>query len=111
MSNLYEWLHDDITWCGNECSHTECERNIVNRLSHEGLFSMAMFKGTPTCPLYKEGKWVKANGYMTGGGDPVYICSVCGKSEHVYGIEHQDKKLICEFCSSRNFYPWEKKDE
>ena len=54
MSNLYEWLHDDITWCGNECSHTECERNIANRLSHEGLFSMAMFKDTETCPLYKK---------------------------------------------------------
>lgn len=54
MSNLYEWLHDDITWCGNECSHTECERNIANRLSHEGLFSMSLFKDTETCPLYKK---------------------------------------------------------
>ena len=53
MSNLYEWMHDDITWCGNECSHTECERNVANRLSHEGLFSMAMFKDTETCPLYE----------------------------------------------------------
>lgn len=51
MNNLYEWLHDDITWCGNECDHTECERNLVNRLSWEGLFSMSMFKGTETCPL------------------------------------------------------------
>ena len=53
MNNLYEWLHDDITWCGNECSHTECERNIVNKLSKEGMFSMSLFKGTETCPLYK----------------------------------------------------------
>lgn len=54
MNNLYEWFHDDITWCGNECHHTECERNIVNRLSHEGLFSMVFFKGTETCPLTQQ---------------------------------------------------------
>ena len=54
MSNLYKWMHDDITWCGNECSYTECERNIVNRLSHEGLFSMAMFKDTEIYPLNRK---------------------------------------------------------
>lgn len=54
MSNLYEWFHDDITWCGNECSYIECERNIVNRLSHEGLFSMTMFKDTEICPLNRK---------------------------------------------------------
>ena len=51
---MYEWIHDDITWCGNECSNTSCERNMVNRLSHEGFFSMALFKGTEVCPLSKE---------------------------------------------------------
>ena len=107
MSTLYEWFHDDITWCGNECSHTECERNIANRLSHEGLFSMALFKGTTTCPLYKEGKWVKVHGCSTAGGDPVYMCSICGKSEHVYGIEHPDRKDVCDNCGSRNYYPGE----
>ena len=56
MSDFTDWLHDDITWCGNECSYTECERNIVNRLSHDGLFSMSMFKDTETCPLYKKDK-------------------------------------------------------
>ena len=49
-----EFVHDDITWCGNECSHTECERNIANRLSKDGLFSAAMFKNTEMCPLTKE---------------------------------------------------------
>ena len=48
---MYEWIHDDITWCGNECSYTKCERNIVNKLSKEGMFSMALFKDTETCPL------------------------------------------------------------
>ena len=51
MNDLLKWFHDDITWCGNECSNTGCERNIVNRLSHDGLFSMALFRGTEVCPL------------------------------------------------------------
>ena len=52
MANkLYEWFHDDITWCGNECSHIECERNLANRLDKTGLFSAAMFKDTEICPL------------------------------------------------------------
>ena len=50
MTELYKWIHDDITWCGNECSHTDCERNIVNKLCDTGCYSMAMFKGTETCP-------------------------------------------------------------
>ena len=54
MNELYKWFHDDITWCGNECSHVECERNLANRLTKGGLFSAAMFKGTETCPLTKE---------------------------------------------------------
>ena len=111
MDDLYEWIHDDITWCADECSHTDCERHISNRLSKQGMFSAAMFKGTPTCPYYKEGRWVEVSGYMTPGGDPVYICSVCGKSEHVHGVEHPESRLMCHFCGSRNFYPWEKKDE
>ena len=52
MNNLYEWLHDDITWCANECGHFECERNLQNRLQKTGLYSAAMFKNTETCPLY-----------------------------------------------------------
>lgn len=51
MNELLKWFHDDITWCGNECSNTACERNMANRLSHEGLFSTALFKGTEVCPL------------------------------------------------------------
>lgn len=51
MSNLSDWFHDDITWCGNECFNTACERNIANRLTKGGLYSMALFKGTEMCPL------------------------------------------------------------
>ena len=49
-----EWIHDDITWCGNECSHTECERNQINILDRTHWHSYAMFKGTETCPYYKK---------------------------------------------------------
>ena len=53
-SDLYEWIHDDITWCGNECYFTKCERNLANKLSKTGMYSAAMFKGTEYCPLTKE---------------------------------------------------------
>ena len=56
MNELYKWLHDDITWCGNECSNTACERNMANRLSQEGVFSMSLFKDTETCPLTERSK-------------------------------------------------------
>lgn len=58
---LNEWMHDDITWCGNECSYTECERNLANKLIKTGIFSMSLFKGTEMCPLYKENNNEKTN--------------------------------------------------
>ena len=39
-------------------------------------------------PERKTGRWIKAHGYATPGGDPVWECSECGKGIHVYGIEH-----------------------
>ena len=51
---MYEWIHDDITWCGNNCSHTECERNQANILDKTAWHSYAMFRGTATCPLKEE---------------------------------------------------------
>ena len=47
---MYEWFHDDITWCWDDCPYTDCERNRANRLSKTGLCSAAMFKGTDMCP-------------------------------------------------------------
>jgi hypothetical protein len=48
---FYEWYHDDITWCGNDCHYTECERNKENMLHKEGIHSYALFKDTEMCPL------------------------------------------------------------
>ena len=57
MENFYDdewfvnWIHDDITWCGDECSNTKCYRNMANRYTHGGMYSAANFKGTEMCPL------------------------------------------------------------
>ena len=59
-----------------------------------------------------KGVWQKAYGYMTPGGDPVWRCPNCGKSEHVYGIETvQNHKTFCENCKQQNRYPWEKEKD
>lgn len=49
--DLKDWLYDDITWCGNECSNTKCFRNIIHKSEQTKYFSMALFKGTEICPL------------------------------------------------------------
>jgi hypothetical protein len=54
LTGFSSWIHDDITSCGNECSNFECERNLANKISKTGPFSMAQFKDTEICPLYKE---------------------------------------------------------
>ncbi len=51
MNELEKWIHDDITWCGNVCTNKKCERNLANRKTVGGMFSMAMFRETDTCPL------------------------------------------------------------
>lgn len=64
---MYEWIHDDITWCGNECSHTDCERHLSNRLTKGGMYSAALFKGTEMCPYANESE--KENDLTTAGED------------------------------------------
>lgn len=44
---------------------------------------------------------------FTPGGDPLWVCSKCGKGEHVYGIENNDYKEECPDCHSKMKYPWE----
>ena len=104
MNDIYEWINDDITWCGDECSNTSCERNLANRLTKGGMYSATTFKGTEMCPLKEKYKWRKVHGYCTAGGDPVYVCGKCGKGEHVYGIEHPEKMHVCPNCGAINEY-------
>ena len=52
-SNLNDWIHDDITWCGSECDNVDCFRHISNRRMKTGLFSMSLLKDTELCPLNK----------------------------------------------------------
>ena len=55
------------------------------------------------------GKWTKKTGhYMTPGGVPAYVCSKCGGSEHLYGVEFTRRKVFCDTCGSVNVYPWER---
>lgn len=52
MNDIPSWIYDDITWCVDECPHTDCERHLSNRINPDALYSGAFFKGTETCPHY-----------------------------------------------------------
>ena len=55
-------------------------------------------------------RWVEPadhGNYVTEGGDPIFCCENCGGSYHVYGVEHPQRKLICDNCGCVNLYPWE----
>lgn len=55
MNSFLQFIHDDITWCGEEkCPVISCRRNLVNKMSKTGPFSMAMFRGTPECCVSAE---------------------------------------------------------
>ena len=58
----------------------------------------------PEIGVWKELK----NAGLTPGGTPVYVCSKCGGSEHLHGVEFPKRKLICDECGSVNYYPWER---
>lgn len=52
MTNLLEWMHDDITWClEKDCPMIECRRNSINIMDKTGLHSYAIFRGTSECPV------------------------------------------------------------
>lgn len=53
MTEMLEWIHDDITWCSdNDCPIINCMRNPKNMNNHAGLHSFANFKETEECPIY-----------------------------------------------------------
>ena len=60
----------------------------------------------------KTGFWVKVEGCTTHDGDPLWRCSNCCGSEHVYGIKHlRNKKIVCPECESINEYKYSDKEE
>lgn len=53
--------------------------------------------------------WIqdKSHLYITPGGDPVWICPVCGGGHHVYGIENLQPETRCEDCGLQiDGYKW-----
>ena len=50
-------------------------------------------------------KWEKVHGVITPGGDPAWKCPICGKGEHIYGVEHENNKLdSCPNCGASLTY-------
>lgn len=59
----------------------------------------------------KIGKWIQtedSHDYVTPGGTPYYVCSLCGGTGHLHGAEFSKRKLFCDNCGAINSYPWEK---
>lgn len=56
-------------------------------------------------------KWIKSIGVVTPGGDPAYECPVCGKGNHVYGIENNHPEHKCSDCGAMLIYPWESEND
>ena len=53
------------------------------------------------------GEWEKIPG-KSDDGDPVYRCSKCGGTIHVYGVEHRHNyNIICGNCGTFNIYGFE----
>lgn len=74
----------------NTCDSCPYDSTGCIPLSEERLneFMEREFSGKePEVKIRKKGKWIKVGGFATPGGDPVWRCSVCGKGQHVYGIE------------------------
>lgn len=57
MSNLYTFIHNDISWCydSKDCEHKDCFRHLSNRIKENepDIFTMSSFKNTEFCE-YKE---------------------------------------------------------
>lgn len=49
--SISDWIHDDITWCMNECRNISCFRNLKNKSPTTKVFSAAKLKNTELCPI------------------------------------------------------------
>ena len=77
---------------------TYMDEEKANFHEHECL----IFSHMITVELPKSGKWKRATGYATGGGDPCWKCPCCGGSLHVKGIEHPyPHPKYCKDCGAR----------
>lgn len=57
-------------------------------------------------------RWVKVTGdFTTPGGTPYFVCGRCGGSGHLYGVEYNKRKVLCDGCGCVNIYPWEQAHE
>lgn len=60
-------------------------------------------------------RWEQVEGnYFTGGGDPLWRCSVCRDkgSWHVYGVEcPENHSHKCPVCGTTLLYPWEENEQ
>lgn len=47
--------------------------------------------------------WIKdiTHLWITPGGDPVWVCPVCGGGQHVYGIENPHRQSKCKDCGAK----------
>ena len=87
----------------NRNSHSN--PNIAKTHEYEHTHFIHMINDAPTVltvEMPKDGKWQRAIGYATGGGDPCWKCPCCGGSIHVKGIEHPDPHpKYCKDCGAR----------
>lgn len=50
-------------------------------------------------------KWKSVDGVFTPGGDPLYVCPVCGGDRHLFGIENvENEHFTCKECGAYNRY-------
>lgn len=80
-----------------------------NPISHKALCNLIDRQPTVNRMI---GRWKEVPGpYVSPGGTPVFMWGNCGGSEHLYGAEYQNRKVICDNCGRINIYPWEKAHE
>jgi rubrerythrin len=79
---------DYITSMSNPNDRTEYQiLKEINSLIQKAINHLEKKSEMELSLKTKKGKWLKVGGYFTPGGDPVWMCSECGKGIHVYGIE------------------------
>ncbi len=59
--NYESWIHDDKTWCANECNYFDCSRNPVNMSNPIGIHSYANFENTDLCEKKSAEKYGENN--------------------------------------------------